>query len=318
MQDKIKQHKPWIKRGPLKTFLFFLGFSTVIWVFVQFSKEYTAVIELPLNYVNLPKDKIILDNSPKSLDLRIRDNGLSIAIYKFLPKNLMIDLTDAEVLEGQLIYDLELHKTAIFSQLKIDYDNADFLQKNLKINFQQRTVKKVPIKSEIDLGFAVGYSALGETKFQPDSVIISGPENILDSLTHVNTKSIKISNISKDIEGTIKLDKSKLGTVTFYEDEVHYSLSTDKFTEGKVEIPVEMINVPEKMNVVIFPKVVIVYYQVSLNEFDKVKPSNFKVVVDFKNSFDSDGYLLAQVVQQPEMVNNLRLNENKIQFVIKR
>jgi len=79
-----------------------------------------------------------------------------------------------------------------------------------------------------------------------------------------------------------------------------------------------MINVPEKMNAVIFPKEVIVYYQVSLNEFDKVKPSNFKVIVDFKNSVDSDGYLLAQIVEHPVIVNNLRLNENKILFVIKR
>jgi len=76
--------------------------------------------------------------------------------------------------------------------------------------------------------------------------------------------------------------------------------------------------VPEKMNAVIFPKEVIVYYQVSLNEFDKVKPSNFKVIVDFKNSVDSDGYLLAQIVEHPDIVNNLRLNENKILFVIKR
>lgn len=318
MQDKTKQNKPWIKKGPLKTFLFFLGFSTVIWVFVQFSKQYTTIIELPVSYINVPKDKIILDNSPKYLDMRIRDNGLNIAMYKFLPKELKIDLSDAKALEGQLIYDLELNGASILSQLKIDYDNANFLQKNLKIDYQQRAIKKVKINSKIDLGFAVGYSALEKIKLQPDSVTVSGPENILDTLKQVNTRPLKINNISNDIDGIIKLDHSGLEMVTFYLDEVHYSLRTDKFTEGKVVIPIEMVNVPEKMNVVIFPKEVIVYYQVSLNQFDKVKSSNFKVIVDFKNSFDSDGYLLAQIVQQPDIVNNLRLNENKIQFVIKR
>jgi len=318
MQDKKKQNKPWIKRGPLKTFLFFLGFSTVIWIFVQFSKHYTSVIELPVTYVNLPKDKIILDNSRKYLDLRIKESGLKIAIYKFFPTELKIDLSDAQALDGKLIYDLELHKSTIFSQLRIDYENADFLQENFKIDFQQRAVKKVPINSNIELGFTIGYSALDKIKFQPDSVTISGPENILDSLQTVNTISLKINNINKDLEGTVKLDRTGLGSVTFYQDEVHYSLRTDKFTEGKVEIPIDMMNVPEKMNVVIFPKVVIVYYQVSLSEFDKVKKSNFKVIVDFKNAVNSDGFLLAQIEKKPEMVNNVRLNENKIQFVIKR
>ncbi len=318
MQNIKKQNKPWIKKGPLKTFLFFLGFSTVIWVFVQFSKPYTTVIALPLSYINLPKDKILLGNTPKYLDLRIRDKGINIAIYRFFPRELTIDLSAADPLEGQLVYNLELHKTAIFSQLRIDYENADFLQENLKMDYQQRAIKKIPVNSKIDLGFSVGYSALDKIKLQPDSITVSGPENILDTLGQVNTRALKIGNINKDIEGRIKLDGKNLGMVTFYQEEVNYSLRTDKFTEGQVEIPIEMLNVPEKMNVVIFPKEVIVYYQVSLNEFDKVKPSDFKVVVDFKNSFDSDGYLLAQIVKQPYIVNNLRLNENKIQFVIKR
>ena len=318
MQDKKKQNKPWIKKGPLKTFLFFLGFSTIIWVFVQFSKQYTTVIELPVSYINLPKDKILLENAPKYLDLRIQDKGFNIAIHKFFPRELKIDLSEAEPLDGQLVYNLELHKEAIFSKLRIDYENAGFLQENLKIDFQQRAVKRVPVNSKINLGFSVGYSALDKIKLQPDSITVSGPENILDTLRQVNTKVLKIGNINKDIEGRIKLDRSNLGTVTFYQDEVSYSLRTDKFTEGKVEIPIEMINVPEKMNAVIFPKEVIVYYQVSLHEFDKVKPSKFKVIVDFKNSVDSDGYLLAQIVEHPDIVNNLRLNENKILFVIKR
>jgi len=318
MQDKKKQNKPWIKKGPLKTFLFFLGFSTVIWVFVQFSKQYTTVIELPVSYINLPKDKILLENSPKYLDLRIEDKGFNIAIYKFFPRVLKIDLSDAQPLDGQLVYNLELYKTAIFSQLRIDYEKADFLQENLKIDFQQRTVKTVPINSKINLGFSVGYSALDKIKLQPDSITVSGPESILDTLVQVNTEALKIDNINKDIEGRIKLDRRNLSTVTFYQDEVSYSLRTDKFTEGKVEIPIEMINVPKKMNAVIFPKEVIVYYQVSLNEFDKVKPSNFKVIVDFKNSVNRDGYLLAQIIKHPDIVNNLRLNENKILFVIKR
>jgi hypothetical protein len=318
MQDKKKPNKPWISKGPLKTFLFFLGFSTFIWVFVQFSKQYITVINLPVSYLNLPKDKILLENSPKSLELSIRDKGFNIAIYKYFPRQLFIDLNDAKTINGQLVYNLELHKSSIFSQLKLNYENVSFLHENLKIDFEQRAVKRVRVNSQINLGFSVGYSALDQIKLQPDSITISGPGNILDTLGQINTEALKIGNINSDIEGKIKLDRANLSMITFYQDEVSYSLRTDKFTEGKVEIPIEMVNVPQKMNAVIFPKEVIVYYQVSLNEFDKVKPSNFKVIVDFKNSVDSNGYLLAEIVEKPRIVNNLRLNEIKIQFVIKR
>lgn len=318
MQRKNKIKKPWIKRGPLKTFLFFLGFSTVIWFFVQFSKTYTVPIELPLEYINVPKDKLLVDNNPSTLELRVRDYGFNLARYKILPPELAIDMSEAREEGNQLVYDLEQQKTQLLSQLNLEYDEANFFQNNIKVNFEQKAVKTVKVVSNLELGFAVGYSALEEINLEPDSVTISGPRSVLDTLEEIGTVAIKINNISKDLQGKVKLQTGGLNKVTLFQDEVSYSLRTDKFTEGKVNIPVELINVPEDYNIVIFPKEVVVYYQVSLNDFDKIQPSSFKVVVDFKNELPKEGFLLAQVVQKPPLVNNVRLNEKKIQFVAKR
>lgn len=319
MKTKLKQKRPWIKRGPLKTFLFFLGFSAVIWVAVQFSKEYTEAVELPISYTNLPKDKIIIGDSPKTLDMRLRDRGFYIAWNRFFPPNISIDLSDAKEEGGVLIYDLERQKTAILSQLDLDYEKVDFLQKDIKIKFEQREVKKVAVLSDdIDLSFAVGYSALEKIKLQPDSIMLSGPATILDTLKVIRTKSLKISNISNNVSGKVKLDTSNLKDVSLFQDEVNYSIRTEKFTEGKAEIPIKLLNVPDGTNVVIFPKEVVIYYQVSLKDFEKIEPSSFQVAVDFANERDSDGFLIAQILKKPKEVNNIRLNEKKIQFIIKR
>ncbi|MFN4763226.1 CdaR family protein [Gillisia sp. Q332] len=318
MQDKTKQRKPLIKKGPLKTFLFFLAFSAFVWIFVQFSKQYSEVVGFPITYINVPKDKIILGDSPNSLELRLRDNGINIAFRKIFPKKLAIDISETTEDGNKLIYDLEKQKQAILTQLKIDYEDVNFLQEDLKINFEQRMVKKLPIVPDIELSFSVGYSALEGIKLEPDSVTISGPKNILDTLQKVQTRSLRINNISKDVQGSIKLNTANLKRLTFYREEVNYSLRTDKFTEGKAVIPVELVNVPENLNVVIFPKEVTVFYQVSLQKYDKINPSGFKVVADFQKASNSDGYLLAQIVKKPQLVNNVRLNEQKIQFIIKR
>lgn len=315
---KTKIKSPWIKRGPLKTFLFFLGFSTMIWIFVQFSKQYTIPIELPVTYVNIPKDKLLGENNPETLNLRVRDYGFNLARYRMLPPSLEINLENAREESGQLIYNLEQEKPAIVNQLNLEFDELAFLQNNLRVNFEQKAVKTVDVRSNIALNFAVGFSALEEVKLEPDTVRISGPAAILDTLTEVQTENIRIENIKSDLKGTVKLDKSGLERVTFFQDEVNYYLRTDKFTEGRIEIPIELQNVPEGNNVAIFPKEVVVFYQVSLNDFDKIKPTSFKVVVDFRNEIPKEGYLLAQVVQKPALVNNVRLSENRIQFVVKR
>lgn len=313
---KIKT--PWIKRGPLKTFLFFLGFSTVIWIFVQFSKQYTVLTELPLSYVNIPMDKLLGGENPQTITLRVRDYGFNLARYRLLPPSLEIDLENARVEGGQLVYNLEQEKPAIVNQLNLGFDELAFLQNSLRINYEQKAVKTVNIVSNIGLNFAVGYSALEEVRLVPDTVRISGPANILDTLTEVRTESIKLNNINSDLKGTVNLDKTGLDRLTFFQDKVNYSLRTDKFTEGRIEIPIELQNVPEGNNIAIFPKEVVVFYQVSLNDFDKIKPTSFKVVVDFRNEIPQEGYLLAQVIQKPALVNNVRLSENRIQFVVKR
>ncbi|QED39028.1 YbbR-like domain-containing protein [Antarcticibacterium arcticum] len=318
MSKKKKQGKPWIKRGPLKTFLFFLGFSTVIWIFVQFAKQYTVPVELPLTYINVPKDKLLVDQNPASLNLRVKDYGFNIARFKMFPPALRIDVSDSREDNRQLVYDLEQQKPALLAQLNLDFENVTFLQNNLRINFEQKAVKTVSIVPNIELGFAVGYSALEEVKLQPDTMRVSGPQSILDTLEEVRTVQLKINNISNDLQGSIKLDKGGLEKVTFFQEEVNYSLRTDKFTEGRIEIPIELQNVPKGYNVVIFPKEVAVFYQVSLNDFEKIKSTAFKVVVDFRNELPKEGFLLAQVIQKPSLVNNVRLNEKKIQFVVKR
>jgi len=318
MEDKKKIPSPWIKKGPLKTFLFFLAFSAVVWFFVQFSKQYSEIVEFPINYINVPKDKILLNDSPEILRLRMRDNGINIAFRKLFPQELLLDVSEAVVKDGQLIYNLEQQKASLLTQLNIGYDDITFLQEALKIGFDQRAVKTLAVQPNIELGFAVGYSALEGIKLEPDSVTVSGPGNILDTLEVVSTKNLKINNISRDVKGVVDLDTDQFPKLTFYQQQVGYSLLTDKFTEGKAEIPVELINVPQGTNVTIFPKNVTVFYQVSLSEFEKVKPAQFKVVADFKNAMKTDGYMLAQVVKKPDLVNNVRLNEQQIQFVIKR
>lgn len=318
MQKKNKKSIPLIKKGPLKTFLFFLGFSTVIWVFVQFSKQYTVSLALPVEYTNVPADKLLNRGNPTSLDVRLRDYGFNIARYKLIPPTLEIDISDATEKGNVLVYDLEQQKPAIVSQLGLEYEDANFLQQDLNIGFEQKAVKTVSIVPNIELNFAVGYSALEDIQLSPDTVRVSGPASILDTLEEVSTQPLRITNINSDIQGTVKLQTGNLENVSFFDDEVNFTLRTDKFTEGKVKIPIEVVNVPENTNVVIFPKEVVLFYQVSLKDFEKVKPSSFKVIVDFQNALASDGYMLAQVVQKPAIVNNVRLNEKRIQFVIKR
>ena len=306
------------KKTNFNAFLFFLFFAVIVWIFVQFSKEYNQIIEIPVEYVNVPPNKVIAEDNPEELQLRMIENGFRIAWFSMFAPTLSIDVAGLTEEEERLVYVIDEHRNEIQQQLNINFENSRFLREVLFIDYRQRKEKTIPVFSRIKVGFGAGYAATNEFQLEPDSVTVSGPDNILDTLNQLQTVPLAIENVKNDLTGTVAIDTSRLEKVSVYQNRVSYTLDVEKFTEGSVEVPVEMINVPSGLNVVIFPKEILVFYQVNLKDFSRVEASDFKVVGDFSQVSGNQDFVIPRIVEQPDFVKNLRLNEKKIQFIIKK
>ncbi len=307
-----------IKKSSLKTFSFFLVFSTVVWFLVQFSKTYTQLIEIPVKYVNVPLDKSISEDRPQSISLQLQETGFSIYYYKIFNPELTVDLSKADVKNMNLVYPIQDHVTDIEEQLQVDLDDSRIIQDEVVVPFQFKKEKTILIKPHIDISYAAGYNADEPVKVTPDSVKISGPENMVDTISVIQTLELDLTKVNKDLSGTVKLDTAGYGKISFYENSVKYSQKVEKFTEGNAEIPVEVINIPNGLNLAYFPKTVVVYYQVNLKNFDKINTADFRVVCDYSEVNEGDDFMVAKIVEKPDKITNIRLNERQIQFVIKR
>jgi len=306
------------KKSSIKTFGFFLVFSAIVWVLVQFSKTYTQVIEVPVQYLNIPLDKSISEERPDHVDLQLQDNGFNIYYYKIFNPSLDIDLSEAKENGNNLVYSIDNHITVIEQQLKVTLEDSRIIQDEIVIPFQFKKEKMLKIISNVDVSYAVGYSADEPLRLEPESVKVSGPEEVISKLNTIPTLQVKLNDVNKNLDGVVKLDTTGYGALSFYENSIRYVQKVEKFTEGKAEIPVEVINVPDNLNLAYFPKTVVVYYQVNLEEFEKVSAADFSVICDYKEVKDGDDYMIAQIVTKPKFVHNIRLNERRIQFVIKR
>ena len=318
MQSKIKTIKARFRRSNINTFLFFLACTVIIWTFVQFSKDYNEVITIPVEYVNLPPDKIITKDNPKSIKLRIQENGFKIAWKTLFPPTLSIDVSRAVPNNGKLVYLIDENREDIVSQLHINFNNSSFLKEALVLQYQQKQEKTVPVISQIKVEYAAGYSAAEGLKLHQDSIKVSGPGEILDTLTHLKTKVLNLKKVKNDLSGKVGIDTTGFHNLTLYTNAIEYSADVEKFTEGKVVVPIELEGVPKGLDVVIFPKETTLFYQVNLKNYNKVTASDFRVVADFSEVQDSQDFLIPKLLQKPEFTANVRLNEKKIQFIIKK
>lgn len=306
------------KRLHINSFLFFLIFAVIIWFFVQFSKVYNEIVEIPVEYVNMPPDKLLTSENPSVMSLRMEENGFKIAWYSLFPPTLRIDLSGAEQEENELLYVIDEHRNEILSQLKIDFDNSRFVKDVIRIKFEQKQKKTLPVVPRIDLSFAAGYSAAEELRLEPDSVLVTGPDGLLDTLSVLYTKSLNLEDVKEDVSGQVLIDTAGYSHLKVYNPVVKYTVGVEKFTEGSVQVPIELINVPDDLNVVIFPKETLLFYQVALKDYNQVTTSDFRIVADFAQVKENQDFLIPQIIKKPVFTGNLRLNEKKIQFIIKK
>jgi hypothetical protein len=306
------------RKTNFNSFFFFLFFAVVIWIFVQFSKEYNEIVDIPVSYINIPPDKLLSPENPKSLKLQMEENGFKIAWFSLFPPTLYVDVTKAMQEDGALLYFIDENRKEILSQLSIDFEDSNFVKDVLTINYQQKKEKKLPVVSRIGVEYAAGYSGTDALQLTPDSVRVTGPDGLLDTLTRLYTEKIQLKKVKENISGKVKIDTTGYTNLTVYNPMLNYSVDVEKFTEGSVQVPIELINVPGDLNVVIFPKETLLFYKVTLKDYNKVNASDFRVIADFSELEEKQDFLIPQVVKKPAFTSNLRVNEKRIQFIIKK
>ena len=113
----------------------------------------------------------------------------------------------------------------------------------------------------------------------------------------------------------VKNDLVKLST-----DEIQIMGEVDKFTEGKISIPVVIINDPEGVKINPFPKEIQVIYQVALSNFNKINEDSFSVVYDY-NQYKNDTltrYLTPVITQKSDLIYSVKLIPSQIEFLIQK
>lgn len=317
MPKDFKINNSWFRRTNFKAISFFLIFSFIIWLLVQFSKTYEEIVQIPVVYTGIPKDKIVSEEK-KHLEVRLQESGFGIAWISLFKEKLPINLSELPTNENEIIFSTEENALEISEKLGVDLGEIEFLDDTLKIPYRQKATKKLAVIPQITISFKPGYGSADSLLISPDTIKVSGPKSALDSLKSISTKKLDLKEVDKDLKGTVAIDSSKLKNIALYQPEVSYSMNVEKFTEGKLEVPLFVVNAPEDNNIVIFPKNILVIFQVSLEDFKQISKGDFRVVCDYQDLREGQEFFIPKVVKKPESISNLRLGTKKIQFVIKK
>ncbi len=126
-----------------------------------------------------------------------------------------------------------------------------FLSDTLYFRFPYETHKRVPVFPVRSLSFAPQYMSLDDLNVEPDSVTVYGEPYHLENVDRIFTETIKLQNLKASAAGVARLEKVK--GVRLSENEVHYSIDVMRYVEVIRDVPIDVINVPDDKELMIYP-----------------------------------------------------------------
>jgi YbbR domain-containing protein len=306
-------------------FLFFLFLSFTLWYLNYLEKVIEASVSYPVRYINPPKERVLNEGLPDKLNIDLKGPGYSILKLKLAGNRapVVVDLSrvsyrrlpESKPQRFYLVTSGLMHTFA--KQLRADFEISSVKPDTIFFVFDRIISKKVPVKPVVEVVTERQYFVKGRITTDPDSVTITGPRQLTDTIAEVKTLKKKFRGLNETLRKSIPLLQSKDYSIS--DRRVTVNIPVEQFTEAEISVPVRIINVPDSIDIKIFPDVVTVKCLVALSDYKKIKEVPFDVILDIKKTpFKGAEKLPVEVLNIPPYINSLRFTPGMVDFIIER
>lgn len=283
-------------------FSVFLLISAFIWLLNALSKNYTSVLEYPLVFADFPENKVSVGELPGHLDLEINAVGYALLRYKMFRKPVPISFNVSEYnlnsrQDGSRSYILTRYlKDQIATQLPAELQLLQIQPDTLFFQFAEEVTRKVKIQP--DFGFTVDkqFTIKDGIVLSPDSVEVTGPDLILDTLSSILTEHLDLGVLTRNFSDRVRLSRTL--DLTYNVSRVNCIIELERFTELQVTVPLEVLNLPDSILLQTFPSNIKINCRVGLSKYERIEEYPFRAVVDY-DKIDEGGQVLNVSITNP-------------------
>ena len=306
-----------VQEKRLNVFVLFLFLSFLISLLVKLSNNYTQTLNFEFSPTGLKSNEVIISEVPKSINVTISGRGFELLKYYIEKPVIEVDFTQLRKNNTQYVWSKSEQLDKIInhfdSKIVVKSINPD----TVVFPFDSQFIKKVPVMVIVNPTFAVGFDLIDDFRSSPDSITVTGPESMLKIINSVSTKKIELNEINSAVDFPVELNISpSLSQLNFSHQSVSVVANVGKFTEGMVNVPVTIVNVPEDLIINFFPKEISVVFYSSLEAYANINEADFIVECDFNLLTADNNYLNPVLVKQPLDVKTAQLKITQLEFII--
>ena len=312
--EKVLRQLP--NKNRFKFFLLFILLSFIFWFSTKLSNTYQIDQSFTIHWNNIPKG-IVLNHDSSELGLTITASGIEILWYRLFKNKINLVLNKNVFIGKDAFVSIDSDRFNIQQQL---FDNTILNQITtpvIKIAYARLGVKKVKITSDPILKFRAGYLSDSPLTISPDSILVRGSQDLLDTLTMVKTVSFIMEDVFESFQKVIVLED--LTNLQFDIKEVNIKQEISRYSEKKFTLPIEIINIPKSVKVKLFPPTGTLKATMPLTLLNGFNARDFMLVVDYELILKNElTFLPIQLVKQPSQAKKVIWEPKTVNYLIRK
>jgi hypothetical protein len=306
-------------------FFFFFILSFIFWYLNSLEKDIEYDIRYPVRYINLPKERVLSEDLPSRLELYLKGPGYSIIKLKLSGNRAPVILDVSSINYRRVPGSRTLSYYVVTSglipklknQLRAECDITAIKPDTLFFSFDKIITKKVLVIPRVEVLTQKQYFVKGKILIEPDTISITGPKRILDTIKTVRTRYKKLKGVNETVTRNFPLASSKEYSVS--PKKVLLTIPVEQFTEAEFKLPIRILNSPDSINIKIFPDAVTVRCLVAVTDYKKIGQIPLEVFIDLsKVDLNSSDKIPVGFRNIPPFVSFLRASPGKVDFLIEK
>jgi hypothetical protein len=303
-------------------YLVCVAIATVFWFLNALSKTYTEDINVPVSFVNFPNNKTLASKPPEQFDLKIEAHGFTILRYKlsffFVPLEFNVnEMTRNRMTESNknsFAFPSRQFLTELSYQMSNEVKIQSMSPDTLFFRFDQMGQKRVRVKPVLKINLKKQFEISGDTKITPDSILVHGPQSVLDSLRFIPTETLLLEGADHTVNSQSRI--SPIKGLYFETPSVKVNIPIEEYTEEQLSVPVVLANQPPDLKVKLFPSKVKISFQVGLSRFSQIHPEDFKLSVSYSDIKEGKLRLKINPELNPAYIYALKINPEELEYLI--
>ena len=301
-------------KNKLGIILFSVLFSILIWGSITLSEQYFSYNDFNIKVINQPTGYTCSIINPPNVSVKLKGQGWQLLSLSVGTKTDYFVSADND--SGNIRLDL-FSEISENTWIGSKFNVVEITPKIVSLYVEKIKFKKLKVEPDTDLAFSDGYGLAAPIKIYPDSVVVAGPQTILEKKSSIKTDIVSLSSLDRRMK--IIADIEDIQGIQTEKNNVELTIDVQRIVEKSFkDIKVEITDIPDDRDIVLIPNTIECSLRGGIKILGKITPEQITASVKYSDIvYDTLGSIQPKV-NLPENSQLVFIKPSRLNYVIKK